>query len=215
MSDNHELSKLRTSYEKGVLEENEAADIPLNQFQAWFDEALNKNINEPNAMTVATADENGRPSCRPVLIKAYDERGIVWFTNYHSRKGRQLSANPFASLQFFWPELERVVRIEGKVERVSAQESNEYFDSRPLASRIGAWASEQSQTIESRKIIVERAAKFGLQFGLHPPRPEHWGGYRLVPDYWEFWQGRKSRLHDRVCFSMGADGKWIKERLAP
>ncbi|HEC74122.1 MAG TPA: pyridoxamine 5'-phosphate oxidase [Methylophaga aminisulfidivorans] len=215
MSDNHELSKLRTSYEKGVLEENEAADIPLNQFQEWFEVALNKNINEPNAMTVATADENGRPSCRPVLIKAYDERGIVWFTNYHSRKGRQLSANPFASLQFFWPELERVVRIEGKVERVSAQESNEYFDSRPLASRIGAWASEQSQTIESRKIIVERAARFGLQFGLHPPRPEHWGGYRLVPDYWEFWQGRKSRLHDRVCFSMGADGKWIKERLAP
>ena len=190
MTEHTPLSDLRKSYEQGALEEHETASEPLMQFQEWLSEALRRGIPEPNSMTVATVGENGRPSSRPVLIKACDERGIVWFTNYNSRKGRELANTPFAALQFHWVELERVVRIEGAVEKVSEEESDTYFASRPLAHRIGAWASPQSQVIAGRSTIVARAAEFGLKFGLHPPRPPHWGGYRLKPDYWEFWQGR-------------------------
>ena len=166
-------------------------------------------------MTVATVGENGRPSSRPVLIKGCDERGVVWYTNYNSRKGRELEANPFAALQFHWIELERVVRIEGRVEKASAEESDAYFASRPLGHRVGAWASPQSEVIPGRSTIVARAAEYGLKFGLHPPRPPHWGGYRVVPDYWEFWQGRASRLHDRIAYRLQPDGYWTRERLAP
>ena len=209
------LSDLRKSYEQGSLEEHQVAGEPLRQFQDWLAEALRIGIHEPNAMTVATVGANGRPSSRPVLIKGCDERGIVWYTNYASRKGRELEAHPFAALQFHWVELERVVRIEGAVEKVSAEESDAYFASRPLAHRIGAWASPQSEVIPGRGTIVARAAEHGLKFGLHPPRPPHWGGYRLVPDYWEFWQGRASRLHDRIAYRLQADGSWQRERLAP
>ena len=209
------LSDLRKSYEQGSLEEHQVAGEPLRQFQDWLTEALRIGIHEPNAMTVATVGANGRPSSRPVLIKGCDERGIVWYTNYASRKGRELEAHPFAALQFHWVELERVVRIEGAVEKVSAEESDAYFASRPLSHRIGAWASPQSEVIPGRGTIVARAAEHGLKFGLHPPRPPHWGGYRLVPDYWEFWQGRKSRLHDRIAYRLQADGSWQRERLAP
>lgn len=209
------LSDLRKSYEQGSLEEHQVASEPLLQFQDWLAEALRIGIHEPNAMTVATVGENGRPSSRPVLIKGCDERGIVWYTNYNSRKGRELEANPFAALQFHWIELERVVRIEGRVEKASAEESDAYFASRPLGSRIGAWASPQSEVISGRGTIVARAAEYGLKFGLHPPRPPHWGGYRVVPDYWEFWQGRASRLHDRIAYRLQADGGWVRERLAP
>ena len=209
------LSDLRKSYEQGSLEEHQVAGEPLRQFQDWLTEALRIGIHEPNAMTVATVGANGRPSSRPVLIKGCDERGIVWYTNYASRKGRELEAHPFAALQFHWVELERVVRIEGAVEKVSAEESDAYFASRPLSHRIGAWASPQSEVIPGRGTIVARAAEHGLKFGLHPPRPPHWGGYRLVPDRWEFWQGRASRLHDRIAYRLQADGSWQRERLAP
>ena len=209
------LADLRKSYEQGALEEHESASEPLKQFESWLADALTRGIPEPNAMTVATVGADGRPSTRPVLIKGCDTRGIVWYSNYHSRKGRELEANPFAALQFHWVELERVVRIEGKMEKVSAEESDHYFASRPLTHRIGAWASPQSETIAGRGQIVARAAEFGLKFGLSPPRPEHWGGYRLVPDYWEFWQGRSSRLHDRIAYRLQDDGSWLRHRLAP
>ena len=215
MSNNTPLSDLRKSYELGSLEEHEVASEPHKQFQSWLNEAFEHKIPEPNAMTLATVGSNGRPSSRIVLIKGFDERGLVWFTNYQSRKGQELAGKPFASLQFHWVEMERVVRIEGRVEKVDAAESDEYFASRPLASRIGAWASPQSTVINGRGPIIAKAAEYGMKFGLNPPRPPHWGGYRLVPDYWEFWQGRPSRLHDRITYRLNDNGEWIKERLAP
>jgi len=208
------IADLRKSYERDELDERASAPDPLQQFEHWFRQALDAELPEPNAMTVATVGSDGRPSTRVVLIKGYDERGIVWYTNYESRKGRELAGNPFAALQFHWVELERVVRIEGRVEKVSAEESDAYFQSRPLDSRIGAWASPQSQVIESRAVLVANAARYGAQFLLQPPRPPHWGGYRLTPDRWEFWQGRKSRLHDRLRYRLEA-GQWVRERLAP
>ncbi len=215
MTNKTPLSDLRKSYELGSLEEHEVASEPLKQFQSWLNEAFEHNIPEPNAMTLATVGSNGRPSSRIVLIKGCDERGIVWFTNYQSRKGRELAGTPFASLQFHWVEMERVVRIEGRVEFVDAVESDEYYASRPLASRIGAWASPQSTVINGRTSIIAKAAEYGMKFGLNPPRPPHWGGYRLVPDYWEFWQGRPSRLHDRISYRLSDQSEWIKDRLAP
>lgn len=215
MSDkSREIANLRKSYERDELDETASAADPLRQFEHWFQQALSAELPEPNAMTVATVAADGRPSTRVVLIKGYDARGIVWYTNYDSRKGRELAGNPFAALQFHWVELERVVRIEGRVEKVSAEESDAYFQSRPLDSRIGAWASPQSQVIESRAVLVANAARYGAQFLLQPPRPPHWGGFRLVPDRWEFWQGRKSRLHDRLRYRLEA-GQWVRERLAP
>ncbi len=208
------IADLRKSYERAELNEHASAEQPLQQFEQWLKEAIQAEIPEPNAMTLATVASNLRPSTRVVLIKGYDARGIVWYTNYDSRKGQELAGNPFAALQFHWVELERVVRIEGRVERISDAERDAYFASRPLDSRIGAWASPQSQVIESRTTLVANAAKYGAQFLLQPPRPPHWGGYRLVPDQWEFWQGRKSRLHDRLRYSLNA-GQWLRERLAP
>ena len=171
-------------------------------------------VPEPNAMTLATVGESGRPSTRIVLIKGFDARGITWYTNYDSRKGRELAGQPFAALQFHWVELERVVRIEGRVEKTSAEESDTYFASRPLDSRIGAWASPQSEVIASRAVLVANAAQTSARYLLNPPRPPHWGGFRLVPDAYEFWQGRKSRLHDRLRYRQ-ENGTWIRERLAP
>jgi pyridoxamine 5'-phosphate oxidase len=209
------LADLRKSYERAELNEEASHADPLQQFDQWLGEAITAQLPEPNAMTVATVASDLRPSTRVVLIKGFDARGIVWFTNYASRKGQQLAGNPFAALQFHWVELERVVRIEGVVEKVPDAESDEYFHSRPLDSRIGAWASPQSEVISGRGVLVANAAKFGAKFMLNPPRPPHWGGYRLKPDLWEFWQGRKSRLHDRLRYSQQADGDWLRERLAP
>ncbi len=209
------LADLRKDYTRAELDEAHADADPLKLFERWLHEAVQAQVPEPNAMTLATVGEDGRPSTRVVLVKGFDTRGIVWYTNYHSRKGRELAARPHAALQFHWVELERVVRIEGRVEPVSAEESDAYFASRPLASRLGAWASDQSQPIEGRGVLVRRAAEFGLKFGLNPPRPPHWGGYRLVPDAWEFWQGRPSRLHDRLAYRLQPGGVWMRQRLAP
>ena len=209
-----DIASLRKSYERAELDELASAADPLVQFRLWLDQAIDGKLPEPNAMTLATVGADGRPSTRVVLIKALDARGIVWYTNYESRKGRELAAHPAAALQFHWVELERVVRIEGLVDKVSAEESDAYFATRPLDSRIGAWASPQSRVVESRAVLVANAAKFGARYLLNPPRPPHWGGYRLRPDTWEFWQGRRSRLHDRLRYRLDGE-RWIRERLAP
>jgi pyridoxamine 5'-phosphate oxidase len=209
------IADLRKSYERAELNEDASCATPGQQFSKWLEEAIAAQLPEPNAMTLATVGSDLRPSTRVVLIKGLDERGIVWFTNYDSRKGRELAGNPHAALQFHWVELERVVRIEGRVEKISDEESDAYFHSRPLDSRIGAWASPQSEVISGRGVLVANAAKFGAQFLLQPPRPPHWGGYRLLAERWEFWQGRRSRLHDRLRYTQQAGGDWLRERLAP
>ena len=209
------IANLRKSYERAELDEAASQADPMQQFDQWLKEAISCEVPEPNAMTLATVAGNLRPSTRVVLIKGYDAEGITWYTNYQSRKGQDLAGNPFAALQFHWVELERVVRIEGIVKKVSAEESDGYFHSRPLDSRLGAWASPQSQVISGRGVLVANAARYAAQFLLQPPRPPHWGGYRLQPDNWQFWQGRKSRLHDRLRYTLAADGRWVRERLAP
>jgi len=209
-----DIAQLRKSYEKAELDENASAADPLHQFQRWFEEAVSGQLPEPNAMTLATVGAGGRPSTRVVLIKGVDERGFVWYTNYESRKGQELAAHPWAALQFHWVELERVVRIEGRVEKTSDAESDAYYATRPLDSRLGAWASPQSRVIPSRTVLVTAAAAAAARHALHPPRPPHWGGYRLVPDSYEFWQGRKSRLHDRLRYRQDGSA-WVRERLAP
>ena len=208
------IADLRKSYERAELDEAAADSQPMVQFESWLKQAIDAQLPEPNAMTLATVAADGRPSTRIVLIKGFDAQGIVWYTNFNSRKGQELAVNPVAALQFHWVELERVVRIEGMVQQVSDAEADAYFASRPLDSRIGAWASPQSQVIKSRAVLVAQAARYAAQFALSPPRPPHWGGFRLVPDRWEFWQGRKSRLHDRLRYRM-QDGQWLRERLAP
>jgi pyridoxamine 5'-phosphate oxidase len=209
------LADLRKNYSRGALDATDVDPNPVNQLHTWFAQALDAKLPEPNAMTLATVDSQGRPSARIVLIKGADERGFVFFTNYDSRKGREIAANPAASLLFHWIELERQVRIEGFVEMTSAAESDAYYASRPLESRIGAWASAQSQEIESRAALEAREREIIAQYGEHPPRPPHWGGYRVVPDTIEFWQGRPSRLHDRMRYTRDGSGAWRIARLSP
>jgi pyridoxamine 5'-phosphate oxidase len=208
------LAQLRKNYTLGQLSESEVPHNPLPLFQQWFDQAIKAECPEPNSMTLATADKAGNPSARIVLLKGTDDNGFTFFTNYESQKGKDLAVRPQAALLFHWHELERQVRIQGIVERVSPQESDEYFHSRPPASRIGAWASPQSAAIPNRQFLEEAEARFKAEFGDTPPRPEHWGGYRLSPTEIEFWQGRPSRLHDRIHYQL-QDGAWKIRRLAP
>jgi pyridoxamine 5'-phosphate oxidase len=208
------LADLRKNYSLGSLDIADVDPNPFRQFDTWFKQALDAQLPEPNTMTLATVDPRGRPSARIVLIKGVDERGFVFFTNYESRKGRELADNPHASLLFYWIELERQVRIEGAVVKTSDAESDAYFASRPAGSRIGAWASEQSKAIESRAVLEAREREFIAKYADNPPRPPHWGGYRLIPDAIEFWQGRPSRLHDRMLYTRsGTD--WTIARLSP
>lgn len=208
------IADIRRDYRMAALDENRAGDDPLALFMTWFSEAESAEITEVNAMVLATCDASGKPHARIVLLKGLDATGFVFFTNYSSAKGQQIAANPNASLVFFWKELERQVRIEGIIEKVNSGDSDAYFQSRPADSRLGAWASDQSSPISDRQVLDDNYAKFKEQFGENIPRPEHWGGYRLVPQHVEFWQGRANRMHDRIYFQL-SDGKWSKTRLAP
>lgn len=208
------IADLREEYAHAELVESDAAADPFEQFARWFDDALRADLPLPNAMTLATANSAGRPSARVVLLKGVDADGFVFYTNYESRKARELSVNPYASLVFLWTPMERQVRIEGAVEKVSDEESDEYFDSRPLGSRLGAWASPQSRPLPSRLALASKVAAIVLRYGTAPPRPPHWGGYRVRPEAIEFWQGRPDRLHDRLLY-VKQDSHWKIERLAP
>jgi pyridoxamine 5'-phosphate oxidase len=209
------LADLRLDYGRASLTEQDVLDDPIAQFGKWFEEALHAKVNEPNAMSVATVDADGKPSSRIVLIKQYDQRGFTWYTNYESQKGQQLRANPHAALLFFWSELERQVRIEGKVVQTAATESDKYFYSRPVKSQIAAIASQQSAPIANREQMEANYEAAAAVSGEQPVRPAHWGGYRLDPVRIEFWQGRRSRFHDRIVYVKQADGSWVKERLQP
>ena len=209
------VANLRTDYGQARLDESDVADDPIQQFTGWFEEALKAQVNEPNAMNVATVGEDGRPTSRIVLVKQFDARGFTWYTNYDSQKGRQLDGKPFAALLFFWSELERQVRIEGRVERTSAEDSDKYFDSRPLKSRLAAIASHQSAPIANRATLEHNYEAVAEQVGDTPQRPSNWGGFRLVPERIEFWQGRRSRFHDRIVYTRQADGSWARQRLQP
>jgi pyridoxamine 5'-phosphate oxidase len=209
------IANLRKDYQLASLSETDVAADPIQQFAHWFEQALKADAAEANAMSLATVNADGRPSSRIVLIKEFNQHGFSWFTNYDSAKGHDLATNPQAALLFFWSALERQVRIEGRIEKVSEQDNDNYFHSRPLGSRRSACASQQSQPIASRDLLEQRLEQVSSEHGDHPPRPEHWGGYRLVPDYLEFWQGRSSRLHDRIVYTRGSDGVWSISRLQP
>lgn len=210
-----DISSLRKDYKLKSLEESRVQHQPLSQFEVWFNEALKANVLEANAMVISTCSSSGRPSSRIVLLKEIDDHGFVFFTNYSSKKASELAENPYASLTFFWPELERQVRIEGKVSKISIQESEEYYNSRPRESRIGAWSSAQSSKIKNREELENAFNEFSAKFkDKEIPKPDFWGGYRLKPDYLEFWQGRPSRMHDRISYEKEGEN-WKIYRLSP
>jgi pyridoxamine 5'-phosphate oxidase len=208
-------TRLRKEYTRAGLAESDANPDPIEQFRRWFDDALAAGLREPNAMTLATATPDGRPSARVVLLKGFDERGFVFYTNYEGRKGEELEENPYCALVFYWAELERQVRVEGRVSRVPKRESDEYFGSRPRGSRLGAWASEQSRPVGGREVLEERLRVLEAEYEAREvPRPPFWGGYRVEPEVIEFWQGRENRLHDRLVYRRSGGG-WGRERLQP
>lgn len=211
------MTDARKEYEQAILEEADIEQDPLRQFSRWYEAAVAAGVPEPEAMTLSTATTDGRPSARIVLLRGYDERGFCFFSNYNSHKGRELAVNPYAALTFHWVEQERQVRIEGRVQKTSSAESDAYFFSRPSGSRIGAWSSPQSEVIPSRETLDQLFRKFQEQYSDESaiPRPEHWGGYRLNPERIEFWQGRPSRLHDRLQFVREGKAAWALQRLAP
>jgi pyridoxamine 5'-phosphate oxidase len=209
------LADIRTDYSLKELSRARVDPDPFTEFDVWMNETLESKVSEPTAMTLSTVSKDGRPSSRVVLLKGFDSSGFVFFTNYNSRKGRELSENPYAAINFFWPELERQVNISGQTLKVPDEESDEYFRTRPYTSRVGAWASNQSEKIDSKMAVMAQAAKLMLKYPTgHVPRPPHWGGFRLVPDRFEFWQGRPSRLHDRICYAKNGDS-WEIFRLSP
>lgn len=209
------LAEMREDYRTGGLSEADVVADPIDQFKRWFDQAVEGGVYEPNAMALATVDANGQPSARIVLLKGLDARGLAFYTNKESRKGRQIDTNARAALTFWWGPLERQVRFEGTISDVDDAEADAYYASRPLGSRIGAWASPQSQVVASRDVLDRAERAYAEQYADgNPPRPPHWGGYRLAPNRVEFWQGRSSRLHDRLCYRL-AGGRWVIERLAP
>ena len=209
-----DVASLRAEYMRERLDERDADRDPLKHFQSWFEEALRAELPMTNAMTLATASSEGQPSARMVLLKGYDERGFVFFTDYESRKGAELASNPHAALLFYWIELEREVRVEGRVEKTTDSESDSYFLSRPLGSRLAATASRQSSVVESRDVLEAAYADAAERFGETPARPERWGGFRVIPQTIEFWQGRANRLHDRLLYTRTAGG-WKISRLSP
>jgi pyridoxamine 5'-phosphate oxidase len=210
------IQNLRQDYRSASLLEQDILENPFNQFEKWFSEALKAEILEPNAMTLATSTVSGAPSARIVLLKEFTDKGFVFYTNYDSKKGQEITKNPQAALVFFWAELERQVRIEGVVERISEEESAEYFYSRPKGSQLGALASPQSNTIADRKFLEDKLASLSVEYSAKDiPKPEYWGGYRVIPNRIEFWQGRSNRLHDRIVYLQDKDGSWKFERLAP
>lgn len=209
------LADIRQEYSQKELSPDDCLPDAVAQFEVWLNEAIAAKVNEPTAMNVATVGPDGRPSSRIVLLKGVEEGQLLFYTNYLSRKGRQLGEHPYAAVTFFWPELERQVRVEGRVAQVAAEASDAYFASRPYTSRLGAWASEQSTEITSKTVLVTRAAMFGVKHPVSVPRPPHWGGYAVIPDRVEFWQGRPSRLHDRVLYTLADNGQWLRSRLAP
>lgn len=215
MTERNDIAAIRQDYSRQSLSPADCLPDPLAQFSRWLDEAIAARVHEPTAMLVATVSDEGRPSARIVLLKGLEEGRFVFYTNYESRKGRQLAANPFIALTFFWPELERQVRIEGRVEKTSAENSDAYFSSRPYASRVGAWASLQSQPLESSATLVTCAAGFAAKYVTGVPRPPHWGGYAVTADRIEFWQGRPSRLHDRVEYRKATESDWQRQQLYP
>ncbi|NLR78803.1 pyridoxamine 5'-phosphate oxidase [Chitinophaga eiseniae] len=213
---NQKIADLRKDYKLASLDESEVAPYPLSQFGKWWQDAIHSEIEEPNAMTLATSTPDGHPSARIVLLKSFDEEGFLFFTNYESRKGQELAANPHVTLLFFWRELERQVRIEGTVSKAPMAVSNEYYNSRPLGSRIGAIASPQSKVIPDRSFLEEQVDQVASKYKQEAPqRPDYWGGYLVKPQVIEFWQGRSSRLHDRILYTLTAEGSWKIERLAP
>ncbi|WP_434631535.1 pyridoxamine 5'-phosphate oxidase [Chromobacterium sp. CV08] len=209
------LADIRLEYAKKELSPEDCLPDAVAQFETWLNEAISAQVNEPTAMNLAAIGPDGRPSARIVLLKGVEDGRLLFYTNYQSRKGQALDHSPYVALTFFWPELERQVRIEGRAERVAPEVSDAYFASRPYTSRLGAWASEQSSEIASKAVLVTRAAMYGARHPINVPRPPHWGGYAIVPDRVEFWQGRPSRLHDRVLYTLAADGGWKLSRLAP
>jgi pyridoxamine 5'-phosphate oxidase len=216
MSKHNSIADIRKEYQLQSLLENDVDLNPLIQFETWWQHAIESKIEEPNAMTLSTCSPSGKPSSRIVLLKEINKRGFVFFTNYQSRKGKEIETNPFISLLFFWKELERQIRIEGKIKKIPAEESDEYFFQRPRESRIGAWSSPQSRVIENREFLQENVSKYTSQFGIHNiPRPDFWGGYIVEPNSIEFWQGRPGRLHDRLHYDLTEDNLWNIERLAP
>lgn len=215
MVDNTQLAALRHDFDRAGLSESDVNQDPIEQFRSWLETAIGSGIKDANAMTVSTVGTDGRPSARIVLLKYFDAAGFTFFTNYESRKGRELEHDPFAEFHFFWPDLERQISIAGRVEKASPGLSEEYFLSRPLASRIGAWASQQSSEIASRKTLEERVEFYQDKFGDDVPLPDFWGGFTMRPDRFEFWQGRRSRLHDRLVYTLDANGDWHIARLAP
>ncbi|HEY9695095.1 MAG TPA: pyridoxamine 5'-phosphate oxidase [Oculatellaceae cyanobacterium] len=210
------IADLRKNYTKSGLVETDVDSNPFKQFQKWFDQALAAQLPEPNAMTLATVSQDGKPRARIVLLKNFNEQGFVFYTNYNSQKGQEIAQNPWAALIFWWAELERQVRIEGSVEKVTKSESDEYFHSRPVGSQLGAWASQQSQVIDNREVLEHQLQELEeIYQNQNIPRPTHWGGYRIVPQTIEFWQGRTNRLHDRLCYSLQEDHTWVIKRLSP